>query len=189
MDLEEVKVDGERWISAEGGPQEPVSSPGAYSISARERLLLRYESLISIKDSIKVDAQHPVLLTLELLNADQLSASAMTLVSSVLMVCPLIKNWMMLATWRTAYPMPGGRWRQEGSDMETSQCVFGQIKTDAQTKRATLVFDVSDWFLRFVRASSVNFGVVLVSQSNTPVGVLGSGHPTGYPKFSWTRIR
>jgi hypothetical protein len=56
-------------------------------------------------------------------------------------LCPLEKNWIMLATWLAAHPFgPGGIWQNAGGDYADDNCISAAAGDEADE----LVFDISD---------------------------------------------
>jgi hypothetical protein len=169
-------LNGVKLISPEiGSPYDPGTvSQAQYALSDRRRLLLRFEELtqqssgILISENRKLEAQVT-------LGSDGEAADAET----ALLLCPVTRNWMMLATWERAHPFSDdGRWENAGGDYEASGCV----KPHRREKRAVW-FDVSQWFLDYPRGRGINYGFILVAAQ--ALTVEGDASASDSPRLLW----
>jgi hypothetical protein len=146
-----------------------------YSLRPGEsRLLLRFNSLNSKVDQIRVDGNNKVELDVSLKGGQDAN-----IVKAALEVCPVSKNWMMLATWENAAPFgDSGRWLSSGGDYESAGCVRA---FDASS--TTLKFDVTQWFINYLQGRRVNFGLILIS--DRPVVILGENSGSLSPRLLW----
>jgi hypothetical protein len=70
------------------------------------------------------------------------------------MLCPMLMNWMMWASWYAAYPMgPSGAWKNLGGDFDSSTCI-----TTPTVTGQTLQFDVTTWVTNYVIGRNQNYG-------------------------------
>ncbi len=181
-------LDGVKWISPDvnDGGNKATFTQSTYLISSSGRLLMRFENLggkvgdISLGDNRKVEVQ----VTLD-------SGENATAAATTLRLCPVTKNWMMLATWRTAYPMgTSGGWNKDGSDYETSECVTGTVSTpSAREAYTTLRFDVTNWIVNTVKGRGINYGLVLLSEDEFSVRVRGDADASYSPRITWIQSR
>ncbi|MBI3558570.1 MAG: hypothetical protein HY074_20055 [Deltaproteobacteria bacterium] len=176
---QQFSFDGVKLISPAIAKNNDSSSTGqgSYQLSTDRRLLIRFESLsqhvggISVNEKNRVEAQVTV-------TGDTDATAA----RSALKVCPILKQWMMLATWDYGHPFgDDGKWSQGGGDFDGEGCVRA-TKEDAAIK--TLTFDVSRWFTDYVRGRSQNYGLVVVAA--TPVVVLGENSGANSPRITFS---
>lgn len=162
-----------------------------YSLSSSSRLLLR---LSSLKGQMwKILDQQAMLLKLETKTAE-ISTRARPL----LKICPLIKNWMMLATWTKAHPYRDGAWAQSGGDFEPEACLealpanHASIASDDEANfcqgATRLCFDLKPWFQSYVRERQVDFGLIVIAETDEPILILGDATLQG-PSLLWRRMR
>lgn len=176
---ESFNLDGTKWISPSitSGRSTQAYLQSTYRISAAERLLLRFESLGEHERDISLASGRKVEVAISLPDGQDLNAAQL-----VLELCPLTKNWMMLATWRNAYPMPGGNWDQEGSDYDPNACFRATVEPPI-----TLQFDVTQWVVDYVRGRQKNFGLVLVARNGGQAQVRGDRDSTYSPRIHWLK--
>ena len=174
-------LDGTKWISPSitDGNDPRTMNQTLYAVSPAGRLLLRFESLSSKESSISLGDGRRVYIDIALKSGEN-AANA----EASLELCPLVKNWMMLATWNSAHPMLGGDWASDGGDFDGSGCVRGvnQVVGGADTLR----FDVTQWLIDYVRGRQMNFGLILVS-SGANVQVRGDADGSHSPRISWIK--
>ena len=156
---------------------DPASTgQGSYMISNDHHLLIRFETLSKHVSSIVVSEKNRVEAQVTV-TADMNAAAA----RSSLKMCPITKQWMMLATWSYGHPFgDDGKWGQDGGDFDGDGCVLSN-KGDATVK--TLIFDVSRWYTDYVKGRSVNYGLLLVSSD--PFSVLGEGSGSYSPRITF----
>jgi hypothetical protein len=172
--------------------EDPLTLKAAtYPVSRRSRLLLRLSSLKP--SSYQILDQQVLLLKIEMKTAE-IAAQARTAVK----LCPVTKNWMMLATWSKAHPYKGGAWGQTGGDFENSACLepmpanHASITADAEADfckgDSKLCFDLKPWFEAYVRERQTDFGLILINDSSAAIQVLGDATLQG-PSLFWRRLR
>ncbi|MBX3019467.1 MAG: hypothetical protein KF767_16390 [Bdellovibrionaceae bacterium] len=163
----------------------------SYPVDERNRVLLRLSSLKP--SSYQILDQQALLLKIETKDADLALAAR-----PALKLCPLTKNWMMLATWSKAHPYKGGGWGAAGGDFESSACLeplpsnHTSIAKDAEASfcqgDTRLCFDLKPWFETYVRERQTDFGLILINESRTPLWILGDATLQG-PSLFWRRLR
>ena len=191
-----VSVDGIKAIrpGISDGQDPTTLEQNRYIISAESRLLIRYESLMENRGEIN-QAGQKLALQISVPNpADKGKAL------EHLKLCPLTRDWMMLATWRNAHFMsPNGKWLNPGSDFDDSACMTpvavnpmnrppdpsqpSSSPTPTPNPKA-LYFDLSQWFLDYPQGRSANYGFVFVSDT-TAVEIYGDKSSSDSPRFFW----
>ena len=147
-----------------------------YGISSTSHLLLRLENLSSKVDQVSLSSGNKVLIKIALNELQDLTAA-----QSAFQICPLSKNWMMLATWSRAYPMgSSGRWQTSGGDFDATECV-----SVSSTDQKTLSFDVTSWFVNEVKGRGRNYGLVLISSSGSEIVIRGDYDVENSPRIQW----
>lgn len=162
-----------------------------YPLDERNRVLLRLSSLKPA--SYQILDQQPLLLKIETKTAELALAAR-----PALKLCPVTKNWMMLATWSKAHPYKGGNWGQPGGDFESAACLeplpanHVSIAADAEAAfcqgDTRLCFDLKPWFEAYVRERQTDFGLILINDGGTPLFILGDATLQG-PSLFWRRLR
>jgi hypothetical protein len=184
-------MDGVKYIApsvADGAAPMTYNQP-TYAISDSGRLLLRFESLSNKLDQISLADGRRVSLEIGLPAGSDASAA----ISSI-EVCPILKNWMMLATWDRAHPMPGGAWSRDGGDYDPEGCVRGALsaKTGAAARSTNepqvIQFDVTQWFVDYVKGRAQNYGLILLSGNGGEVTVIGDADGTYSPRINWLYV-
>ena len=151
-----------------------------YKIGPKRRLLLRREDLITRKSSLRVDAEHPVVLSVSLLDTAETTDAL-----ADLKLCWLQKNWMMLATWKLAHPFDSsGRWDSAGGDYAEETCV-SPTQDDTITER--LNFDVSDHVQTRLIGLSEAYGWVLLN-SVLKITIAGEKNASLFPRIKWSEL-
>lgn len=153
---------------------------GTYEVGPASRLLLRYENFSQHTSYVDVEADPAknkrmwVYLTVD---GDAGVARAQV------KLCPLVVSWMMLATWRYYHPFAGGKWKADGGDYEATACqsaVALSTTPDPTEKPQLLRFDMTDWFIDYLRGRNLNHGWIAVS--DTAVRVVGETSPSLSPR-------
>ncbi|MBC7385869.1 MAG: hypothetical protein H7301_06875 [Cryobacterium sp.] len=178
-------LNGVKWISASvtDGSDPQTMTQSDYSISSSDRLLLRFEELGEKTDQISLTSGRKIELLMSLTEAEDGKNAV-----AHLKVCPLTKNWMMLATWSSAYPMgSSGDWSKDGGDFTESECVRPPALAAATDQPILLHFDITRSFTSNVKGRGENFGFVLTSDQPVAIHVLGDLNPSHSPRISWTR--
>jgi hypothetical protein len=171
-------LDGVKLISPEitDGYDPTTYVQDQYTLDHERRLLLRFDGMKSSTDSIQAGGPNKILLLISLA-----SAVSATEAQKVLSVCPITKNWMMLATWNHAAPFgDSSQWQNPGGDYDSKGCVKA-----GEREGQTLKFDVTQWFLNYLQARRVNYGLILVSDQS--VVVLGENSGALSPRFIWNQ--
>lgn len=95
-----------------------------YTIQKGQRLLVRFEALSTHVTDIKNSWDNQ--LHMRLVPTD--GTDVETLRKSV-KLCPVTKNWMMLATWYQAHPFNHeGKWNNPGGDFDSASCIAGEVQ-------------------------------------------------------------
>ena len=150
-----------------------------YAISSSSRLLIRLENFLSKVDHVSLASGAPVLAIVTVESASDAAAA-----QANFQVCPLLKNWMMLATWNRAYPMGSdGHWGQPGGDYDSSACM-----SVASVSGSDITFTVTPWFVNYIKGRNENYGLVLISSSGTPILIKGDQDSYHAPRLEWTNL-
>ena len=142
-----------------------ADDPGAmtqasYAIGTSSRLLMRLENFLCKVDEVSIGTTNLVTVKITLNSASDAARA-----QASLQVCPILKNWMMLATWARAYPMAGdGRWSQAGGDYDSDACIAVKAITGKE-----ISFDSTPWFLNYVRGRRINYGLILISSDPSAI--------------------
>lgn len=159
----------------DGGTSTTMQQP-AYDISDQSRLLLRFEDFLSKIDTVSINNKVKVELTLA-------SLTDVNAAKTNFILCPVLTNWMMLATWYKAYPMgTSGVWQSQGGDFDHDTCVTVSAVTDQ-----TLQFDVTDWVLNYVLGRHLNYGLILYSKSPSLIQIDGDTSGAFSPRIEWLK--
>ena len=187
--VHEYSLSGVKAISPElNRGDEPRSFlQESYPLSSTQRLLLRFEKLSDHLSSI--DSSEGKLLELKVyLDAESIPED--------LKLCPVERNWMMLATWHHAHPFgTSGQWATPGGDYISSECIAPtdetpdpeEVDSDEPSPNADSIrplveasaeewalpvrFDLSQWFKTRARGKGENFGWLLTT--NQPIFLFG----------------
>lgn len=161
-----------------------------YSIGESSRLLMRNPQILQIEPSM-IDL-YPILIQFQLVE----NYSSQDL--RELKICPLTKNWMMLATWSKAHPYKNGLWDTEGSDMDYRFCEsildierINQLPPEERsrcTKETAICFDVRPVIKSAVRESVKNYGFVLINQGQQVISIFGDAS-FSQPLLFWRGLR
>ena len=171
---------GVKAIRASSNDPADASSFGqqSFTIESDARLLLRFEELSKYVNEVRTEDGKKVELLISPSNA---SAQGMDDAQKDLSVCAVTRNWMMLSTWTRAFPFDGtGRWAQPGGDFDSNECFSA-----ATTEGSTLVFDVTQWFVDYVRGKNVNYGLIMKSEN--PITVEGDQSGAFAPRLRWKK--
>ena len=127
-----------------------------YVVTASSRILIRDAQLSRHEEDFVVGSQHPAYLALHILEGARDRAVGQ------LLLCPLLRNWMLLATWSAAHPYgTEGRWAQPGGDFREEDCLIGEAFPDTLND---LRFNVTTWVRDELIAERRNYGFVLISR-------------------------
>jgi hypothetical protein len=99
-----------------------------------------------------------------------------------LKVCPLSKNWMMVATWNYAHSFGGSDSFWSGGEFEFGDCVKA-----TRVESGSLVFDVTEkWYRNWVRGRSKNFGMIVLGDDGYTYRVHGDISGGNAPRLIWS---
>lgn len=152
-----------------------------YQISAESRLLIRYENLES--KNLNLQADKPIYLRIFVGKTDDLNSAR-----NSLKICPILRNWMLMATWTKAHPYPGGHWSEGGElshedcvsyDTTAAQAVAGCAKVNA------ICFDVNPWYQAFMIERNTNYGLALISADGLAIEIIGDNAGSQAPRIHW----
>ena len=169
-------LDGVKLIAAgvEDREDPATFSQSQYMISPDHRLLLRYETLEKEATDVRTEDGHKVTLLIAPALGEDLASAQKNF-----KVCPLKRNWMMAATWRRAHPFnKEGYWAAGGGDYDSLECI-----QSTTTSGGFAVFDVTPWFLNYVRGRKQNFGLLLIS--DVKVQIAGDNSGSSSPRIQW----
>lgn len=173
--------DAVKGLRADRANDSHLYQQSSYPIDSRARLLLRYEDLLKLNDEIVINSNHAARVELSVLNIDQKAEAA-----ERLRVCPMNRNWMMLATWYQAHPFGGGEdWSEPGGDYVRRDCIKADILSESSP---TLSFNASNWLSQYVFARSANYGLVVINDDSQTIDIIGDG--AGYlgPRLIYDKL-
>ncbi|MEK7358260.1 MAG: hypothetical protein AAB250_17570 [Bdellovibrionota bacterium] len=174
-------VDGVKLISSSISRGDDARTYGQrrYTISSEARVLLRFESLTTSQS--KILKTQPI--WIRVFTPD---AAGQTTAVANLKACPVLEDWMMAASWKSAHPYRGGEWK-DGAPIEDDECTpataIASTTGDCAATNA-VCFDVSSWYKHYVVERGLNFGHALTSE--TPVEILGDGSHSKGPRIQWS---
>ena len=180
---EKYYANGVKLISSDiDDPRSPKTiEQGQYTINSSNRLLIRLESLQYRSSTSVITEEKRMYLVISSASFKDNRATY----EDRLEVCPLTRNWMMLATWRRASPFPGKEtvWNNAGGDFATQDC----IKADSsypEPNPESFYFDISDWYIYYVKSRNNNYGLIL--KSSFEVTIYGDTNSLYGPYFTWS---
>ena len=162
-------------------PRDEVTmQQNSYHLSESSRLLVRLKSMGSKAQDAIISGDNKMYLAI---SADDFGIDKTRYAQSI-EVCPITKNWMILATWSYAHTLPtsGGRWNAPGSDYSQNDCVKADLDY-AYAENDALYFDISNWYLFYVKSKNKNYGLVI--KSSTPIEIYGDEDSLRNPRFMW----
>lgn len=177
VDDKEYSFDAVKLISPSITSEDDADSfqQSRYRVGPNARLLFRLEEMLTAISSAVVSDEHPIEVVMWVADVAQAGAA-----QGALRLCPLQKNWMMLATWQRAYPFArDGVWSVPGGDYSELDCMPVTTVTGTQIR-----FNVNSWVQNEVRGRSVNQGLVLVSTAE--VDLEGDRSASVAPRLKWT---
>jgi hypothetical protein len=170
-------LDGVKLIDAgiTDGYDKAIYTQEQYALQpGQSRLLLRFNSMNSKVDQIRTDGNNKVVLEISLPTDAEATAAKQSI-----SVCPVSKNWMMLATWENASPFSDtDRWNTPGGDYKESECVHAYDQIGSSLK-----FDVTPWFVNYLQARRVNYGLILVADHACTI--IGEASGAFSPRLTW----
>lgn len=137
-----------------------------YELDGETRLLLRLESFKSWTDVV-VHEGHQVWVQIAV-TADSVTGKGV----DTLRLCPLTKDWMMLATWYKAHPFSEtGKWESEGGDFDESSCMerANEAVNELNEPVPVVRFDATRWYKDYPRGRGQNLGFVLLSEDKVKI--------------------
>ncbi len=173
---QERSIDGVKQIvvGIEDTQEPSTFNQSRYLVSSNHRVLLRYEKLESESQDVRLEGGRRVRV---LIAPDK--GTDLAHLQKHLKVCPLMRNWMMAATWKRAHPFNReGRWEADGGDFDRNECVVSKTNIEGFA-----IFDVTDWFSNYVRGRNQNFGLILISDDS--VTIEGDAQGTLSPRIQW----
>lgn len=169
----QVSLDGVKLIAAEISNSSDATTMGQsrYQIAFTRRLLLRFEDLSERAMDITVAPDKKVELHIYCLDYPTCNTDAVT----ELKLCPLTRDWMMLATWNYAHPFGSGAWQHPGGDYDEGGCLTPNSEAidPSATEPVPLKFDIKNWVIDYAQGRKKNDGWVLVPESQAVFEVYG----------------
>lgn len=189
--LEYYMVDGVKNIrsNTEDNLQPDTFREDHYTLTDQSRLLLRFENLASHTGKIVLGDKDQIWIRVVVSERSSMDEAV-----QLLRLCPMMKNWMMMATWKYAHPFSkSGVWAREGADYDFSSCVSPVAdpgkklpsETSALDARA-LYFNISRWYLDVFKGRDSNLGHVLLLQGAGWVEILGDNSISFAPRIQWS---
>ena len=177
--LKGVKLISENILD---GRNESTFTEETYLLGSNRRMLLRFEKIKDEVGPVVIDETTRMFMILKLTDGSNLADYF-----NKIEICPLLKNWMMLATWNYAHPFAGkkGKWNQPGGDFSASEC----IRIDEENSKLDsneAYFDISDWFIHNIQSGRLNYGWVVLSEED--VTIIGDNNATHSPRVVWREI-
>lgn len=180
---EEFSIDGVKLIYPSMAKPDASDSfaQATYQIDANRRLLLRFESFSRKASEVVLTEKEGVEIQVGLLAGQDPTQAVASL-----KLCPILKNWMMLATWDAAHPFhSSGRWSKPGGDYDVSECMSAQAKPKEGATVIPLVFNVTSWFRNTVRGRGQDLGLVLIADRSWEIA--GDQSTSYSPRISYRK--
>jgi hypothetical protein len=169
----QISLDGVKLIAADISNSSDATTMGQsrYKITADRRLLLRFEDLTERAMDINVTTDKKVELLTYCLDYPTCNTDAVT----DLKLCPVTREWMMLATWNYAHPFGSGAWKRAGGDYEEDGCLapINEPIDPLATEPAPLKFDIKSWVIDYAQGRKKNDGWILIPESQATFEVYG----------------
>lgn len=172
-------LDGVKLISpAIENEQDPATfNQDAYMLHGERRLLIRFESLKNHVSDIAVGAGKKVTVEIAVVDGTDPDQAIRKLT-----LYPLLKNWMMRATWKNAHPFGlKGLWDVPGGDYEIAGAMVPSHKTLTGSTNQILSFDATQWFIDYPRGRKAFNGLILIA--NEPITVAGDKSGSFSPRI------
>jgi len=159
---------------------ENTMNQSLYTLSSTSRLLVRLEGIDKRTGNAVVDQEKRMFMAISSSDFEENKETY----SSKIEVCPISKNWMMLATWNQAHPFPdsNGKWKKKGGDYAEEDCVTADLSYP-DGREDSLYFDVSDWYVYYVQSHKKNYGLVI--KVDGEVEIFGEEDTLRAPRFIW----
>jgi len=171
----QMSMDGVKLIiqGEKRGDLAQLVNQSSYLLAEDRRLLIRFETFSYEVEQISVEGSNKVWVVVT-----PLATESLTDAQGSLRLCPIIRPWMMLATWDQGHPFGfQGTWETPGGDFDVGGCITPEI-----FETQSLRFDATTWFIQYPRGRSENFGFLLMS--TVPVTIHGDQAGTFAPRFS-----
>ena len=160
-----------------------------YDLSPSSRLLIRFESLASYSAKIYLSDGHDIWMRVVMTRPEDVDTAIRDL-----RLCPLTRNWVMIATWRFAHPFDkSGKWGAEGGDYDNPSCVSAIKDPGTKLPDETTVYDgyavyfkVTRWYKDFVVGRSQNLGHLLMNAGSTSLTIFGDTSASYSPRIQWS---
>jgi len=164
------------------GRDESTFTEETYLLNSNRRMLLRFEKIRDEVGSVVIDNTTRMFMILKLTDGQNLEDYF-----GKIEICPLLKNWMMLATWNYAHPFAGkkGKWGNPGGDFNFSECI-GINEENSKIDSNEAYFDISDWFIHNIQSGRSNFGWVVISEED--ITIIGDNNAAHSPRVVWREI-
>jgi len=178
---EQYTLEGVKLISeAHSDQTDPATFyQEVYTLSPGRRLLLAFEKLNQHWDKISVDEKQAMWIQVSHLG----NASEKKLAEESLELCPMLRNWMMRATWWVASPLE--KWTAAGGDFETYGCIKPSTPTKEQSffsfSANNIHFMVNTWFQTHAKGRNQNYGFILLANREVKIG--GESSASNSPKI------
>lgn len=140
------------------------------------RALVIYKKTLEIEPNVRTEDGHKVELVLAV-RSDPSDAA------KNLKVCAIKKLWSMRATWNHPHGFKKQGWDPGGS-FDESLCFKGVIDP---IQKSRVRFDITLWFLNYVRARRIDLGLLVISDG--PTTILGSQDTLDSPRLEWVQSR
>lgn len=177
------------------GADETTFDQQHYRVGPSRRLLIMYSSLNSHVGTINTSSGGNITLEINLSTPTNVNAAL-----AALKICPITDKWMLLATWERAFPRR--KWNSPGGDFDTEGCVAPSTTKPvvasggrdqgsqprpnalpATSSDGTLYFDITTWYLNYPKGRGVNYGLILVSDSD--LEIMGDRSGGRSPRIYW----
>ena len=150
-----------------------------YTVGPEDRLLLAYDVLLKHANDVIIEDKEVVM------NVTVVDVAALEIARSSIQICPVTSRWVILATWRRGHPFSAaGIWHKEGGDFDANGCVTAMPAVVGAPVKATLSFDMTNWFRDYVRARTKNDGLIIVSTQS--VSIVGDRNGSYSPRITFT---
>lgn len=162
-------------------PRDPSTmQQNTYQLGPERRLLTRIEGMSERSERAVVNGVERMYLVV----SSDAFVDERAIYETAIEICPITANWMMLATWDRAHPFPTsrGEWQSRGGDFSRTDCVTADTSYEDPREDA-LYFDVSDWYIFYVRSRNRNYGLMV--KSDREVTVYGDEDSLRAPHFVW----
>ncbi len=160
-----ISLDGLKLISEPPDTGKAFGSE-AYRVASGRRLLMRFEGLATRAMGIDLSNGKRALLTLRCKPGECVEQA-----NDALKICPVVRNWMMLATWTQAHPFGDGNWAQPGGDYDEPSCIAPHEEEAASRSNdpELLRFDITNHIIDYTQGRRTNYGWILISDDELTI--------------------